>query len=99
VHSDALTGEQITAKNVVVLWARMDATAKRDVAGSTTYDIVLTGSNRATVFRNGQRFDGTWTATADSPPTFKATDGTAVRLAPGNTWFQVIPSDLNITME
>jgi len=99
VHSDALTGEQITAKNVVVLWARMDATAKRDVAGSTTYDIVLTGSNRATVFRNGQRFDGTWSATADSPPVFKATDGTAIRLAPGNTWFQVIPSDVNITME
>jgi len=99
VHSDALTGEQITAKNVVVMWARMDATAKRDVTGSTTYDIVLTGSNRATVFRNGQRFDGTWTATADSPPVFKATDGTAIRLAPGNTWFQVIPSDTNITME
>lgn len=98
-HSDALTGKQITAKNVVVMWARMDATAKRDVAGSTTYDIVLTGSNRATVFRNGQRFDGTWTATADAPPTFKATDGTVIRLAPGNTWFQVIPPDINITMQ
>ncbi len=98
-HSDALTDEQITAKNVVVMWALMDATAKRDVAGSTTYDIALTGSNRASVFRNGQRFDGTWSATAGAPPVFKATDGTPIRLAPGNTWFQVVPTNVNITMQ
>lgn len=99
VHSDALTGKQITAKNVVVMWAKMDATAKRDVAGSTTYDIELVGSNRVTVFRNGMRFDGTWTATAGSPPVLKAADGTAIRLAPGNTWFEVIPTNVNISMQ
>jgi len=99
VHEDALTGEQITAKNVVVMWARMDATAKRDVSGSTTYDITLTGSNRASVFRNGQRFDGTWSATAKAPPVFTAPDGTAIRLAPGNTWFQVVPTNINIAIQ
>ncbi len=99
VHSDALTGKQITAKNVVVMWAKMDATAKRDVAGSTTYDIELVGSNRATVFRNGMRFDGTWSATAGAPPVFKASDGTPIRLAPGNTWFEVIPTSVNISMQ
>lgn len=99
VHEDALTGEQITAKNVVVMWAIMDATAKRDVSGSTTYDITLTGSNRASVFRNGQRFDGTWSATASTPPVFTAEDGTVIRLAPGNTWFQVVPTDVNIAIQ
>lgn len=98
-HLDALTGKQISAKNVVVMWARMDATAKHDVAGSTTYDIILTGSNRATVFRNGMRFDGTWSATKDHPPVFTASDGTAIRLAPGNTWFEVVPTGVNITMQ
>lgn len=99
VHEDALTGQQITAKNVVVMWALMDATAKRDVTGSTTYDITLTGSNRASVFRNGMRFDGTWNATASAPPVFTAADGTSIRLAPGNTWIQVVPTNVNIAIK
>jgi hypothetical protein len=98
VHSDALTGEQIAARNVVVLWAKMIAASRRDSAGSRTYDIELVGSNRCSVFRNGTRLDGTWQATKDKPPVFKAEDGTVIRLAPGNTWFQVAPTNVNITM-
>jgi len=99
VHTDALTDEQISARNVVVVWARMVAQRKTDVTGSTTYDIELTGSGRATVFRNGAKLDCTWATNGDAPPTFTAADGSAVRLAPGNTWFQVIPTNLNISME
>ena len=95
---DAGTGEQLHATNVVVLWAQ-HKTASSDVVGSTTYEIVLTGSGRATVFRNGQRYDCTWEATADAPPVFKAADGTQVKLSPGNTWMQVIRTDINITMQ
>ena len=98
VHTDALTGEQISARNVVVLWAKMTTASRRDSAGSSTYDIELVGSNRCSVFRNGTRLDGTWNATADKPPVFKAEDGTVIRLAPGNTWFQVVPTNVNITM-
>lgn len=99
VHSDATTGAQISAKNVVVMWAQMTSAGKRDVTGSQTFDIALTGSNRVTVFRNGQKYDGTWEATADKPPVFKAADGTQIRLVPGNTWFQVVPTNVNITMQ
>lgn len=99
VHTDALTEEQISARNVVVMWARMVAQNKRDVTGSTTYDIELTGSGQATIFRNGTKIDCTWETSGDVPPSFKAADGTAVRLAPGNTWFQVIPTNVNIAME
>lgn len=99
VHSDAETDDQISAVNVVVMWAQMVPVAKRDVTGSQTYDIVLTGSNRVTVFRGGQKLDGTWEATADKPPAFKAEDGTPIRLAPGNTWMQVVPTNVNISMQ
>lgn len=99
VHSDAITGDQITAKNVVVIWAKMTAAGKRDVTGSPTYDIQLVGSDRVTIFRNGQKYDGVWEATADKPPTFKAADGTQIRLAPGNTWVQVVPTNVNIIMQ
>ncbi|MDZ4177782.1 MAG: DUF3048 domain-containing protein [Coriobacteriia bacterium] len=93
VHKDALTGEQLRATNVVVMWAKATPTQP---AG--TYDIALTGSNRVSVFRNGQRIDGTWNAAADSPPTFSAADGSPVRLSPGNTWFQVVSTEVNITV-
>lgn len=93
VHKDALTGAQISASNVVVLWAKITP-----VAPAGTYDIQMTGSNRASVFRNGVRIDGTWRAAADSPPTFTAADGTAIRLTPGNTWFQIVSTGVNITV-
>lgn len=96
--TDALTGEQVSATNVVVMWAQ-HKTASRDTVGSTTYEIVLAGNGRATVFRGGQRFDCTWEATQDAPPVFKAEDGTQVRLAPGNTWMQVVNTSVNIAMQ
>lgn len=94
---DAGTGKQVSARNVVVLWAQHKV-AVRDKFGSTTYEIVLAGSGRAAVFRDGQRYDCTWEAGRDAPPVFRASDGTQVRLAPGNTWFQVVNTDVNISM-
>jgi hypothetical protein len=82
---------------VVVLWAQ-HTVASRDTVGSVTYDIALVGSGRATVFRDGQAFNGTWEASADAPPSFVAEDGTPVKLSPGNTWMQVVNTSVNITM-
>lgn len=97
-HIDAATGKQLAADNVVVMWARY-ISASRDKVGSTTYDIDLGGSGRVSVFRNGQRFDGTWNADNTAPPRFTAADGTPIKLTPGTTWFQVIPLSVNITMK
>lgn len=93
VHKDALAGEQIHASNVVVMWAKVTS-----VAPVGTYDIQVVGNNRASVFRNGVRIDGTWRATADAPPVFTAADGATIRLTPGNTWFQVVSTNVNITI-
>lgn len=98
-HVDKGTGKQLTARNVVVMWAQMKATGHRDVAGSETFDVVLDGKNRVSIFRDGMRFDGTWNTDNTTPPTFRAEDGTILRLSPGNTWFQVIPSSVNIRMK
>jgi hypothetical protein len=97
-HIDAETGEQITADNVVIMWTKYTA-ASRDSAGSTTYDIQLTGEGRGLVLRNGQVYNVTWVADAENPPRFKDESGAPVRLAPGNTWFQVVSTDVNVTTE
>lgn len=95
---DAATNKQISARNVVVLWAQ-HKTASHDKVGSTTYEIVLSGSGQCAVFRDGQRFDGTWATDGTKPPSFKSQDGTLIKLSPGNTWFQVIQPSVNITMK
>ncbi|MDY0341128.1 MAG: DUF3048 domain-containing protein [Coriobacteriia bacterium] len=96
--TDDETGKQVSARNVVVLWAKYTA-ASQDKAGSTTYDISLVGSGEATVFCGGQAFAGTWEAGADAPPVFKAEDGTQIELLPGNTWFQVVNTSVDISMK
>lgn len=97
-HMDAGTGKQIDADNVVVMWAKYTAQS-HDKVGSTTFDVVLGGEGRVTVFKNGQRFDGTWTADRNSPPRFKDADGKPIKLKPGRTWFQVIKLDGTLVME
>ena len=53
------------------------------------------GKGRVSVFRDGQRYDGTWTADTDCAAAFKDKEGKPIKLAPGNTWFQVFPLDVN----
>lgn len=97
VHRDAASGKQVSADNVVVMWVKYSA-ANRDMVGSTTYDVDLGGKGRVTVFRDGTRLDGTWSAKRSAPPKFKDADGKPIRLSIGRTWFQVIPLDGRISM-
>lgn len=98
VHRDAASGKQVAAKNVVVMWAKYTP-ASRDKVGSTTYWVKLGGKGRATVFRDGKRYNGKWIATRDEPPRFVDKKGRPIRLAPGNTWMQVVPLNVNISMK
>lgn len=97
VHRDAQTGKQVAAKNVVVMWARYTP-ASSDKVGSTTYDIKLGGEGRVSVFRDGRFYDGKWIASRGTPPRFIDRTGKPIKLAPGNTWVQVINLNVNITM-
>jgi len=89
VHTDALTGAQVWATNVVVMWATYTTESHLDPAGNVTYDTTLGGSGKAAIFRDGERIDGTWSATATTPPTFTDARGAQIPLAPGRTWFEV----------
>ena len=94
---DALDHKRISAKNVVVLWTRYTA-LDSDLAGGGGFDVTLGGQGQASVFRDGDRFDGKWRADGNTPPRFVAEDGSPIRLAPGATWFEVIPISANITL-
>ena len=98
-HLDAASGERMTASNVVVLWARTTSSSKTDVAGNTTLDIDLDGNGRVAVFSGGQLFDGIWETDGTHPPVFTDDAGEVIRLVPGNTWIQVIPTTANMYMK
>ncbi len=93
-HKDAVTGKQLTARNVVVMWAKISLYPGLH---KNVVQIGLTGSGRVSVFIGGQRIDGTWKAGTDAPPTFKSADGKPIKLAPGNTWIQVMGTTQSIT--
>jgi len=97
-HTDRESGEQYTARNVVVLWTRTSRTGPPGIGGATL-EIAMNGEGRASIFRNGVRIDGQWETDGSAPPVFKDDQGVIVRLAPGNTWFQVVPLDVNISMQ
>ena len=95
-HTDAATGKQVRAKNVVVMWAKYTPQSKRDAAGSITYDITLGGEGKAVIFKNGAKYKGTWKASAKKLPRFFDKNGKEIKLNPGNTWFEVPPTDIKI---
>ena len=82
------SGERIRATNVVTL----------RVAIEWPYEEVpltaLTGTGEAWVSAGGRTAHGTWTKPdAGAPITLTADDGSTLRLAPGNTWIELVPNE------
>lgn len=98
IFIDRGTGKQVTAKNVVVMWARHIPKGKSKW-GDEMYDIALGGSGRAVVFRDGQQLPGTWSANRTTPPSFKDAAGRPIQLERGNTWIEVVMPSVNITLK
>jgi hypothetical protein len=95
-HKDAISGKQLTSRNVVVLWTKITP-YPGDKKG--VVDIKLTGSGKVSVFIGGRRIDGTWEAGTDAPPVFKSADGKPIKLDPGNTWIQTLNTTQKITVK
>ncbi len=92
-HLDAVSNEQVRAKNVVVIEVEID----------NTYGLipktVMVASGRAWVFQDGKRFEGTWSKpTQASPIELLDSNGSVIKLLPGNTWIELKPSKASITI-
>jgi DUF3048 family protein len=96
---DGANGEAVAVRNIVVIQTEVHFTDAfgLDPAGNPKLDMVLTGSGRGSVFRDGLRQEVTWTR-PDIFDVFALANaaGEAVKLAPGQTWIQIVPSDWTI---
>ncbi len=94
-HLDANTGTQLNFKNVVIVAAHHQTTdILEDTAGAGHYSIQIQiwGEGPVSIFRDGQRFDGRWQRKDSAHMlTFTDLDGNPLPLAPGNTFFQLVP--------
>jgi len=103
-HTDALTGEQLSAANVVVLYVPqwdVPEIIEDPHWGIPTIQFALWYSNRALIFRDGMRIDAFWQRWDRwDMLTLTNEEGNPVPLKPGNTFFEVIPTEgLEVTVE
>jgi hypothetical protein len=92
--TDEATGEQVLAQNVVVMWANYVP----DNAGGSTLEVSIKGQERASLFLDGIRVDGTWKTDGTTPPRFYDSNNNEILLMPGKTWFQVVQLDTEIAV-
>lgn len=92
-HIDANTGQQLNFKNIIVLGAHHQNTdIVEDSFGSPSIQIQIWGEGPVSIFRDGRRFEGQWRR--ENPGdmlTFYDLEGNLLPLAPGNSFFQLVP--------
>jgi hypothetical protein len=95
-HVDAATGEQISATNVVVMYANhVDADFYEDYPRTNhpSVQIQLWGTGPVVIFRDGLAIEGLWARPKrEDMVVFRDPTGQVpIPLKPGNTWIQLVP--------
>lgn len=95
---DGAGGRDVVATNVVVI--KTDITEVpgivEDQFGSLSLEVRSTGTGPVLVFREGQRFEGTWTRQGDEAYKFTDASGAPIALKPGQTWVHVVQTDFGV---
>lgn len=89
-HLDRVTGEQLKAKNIVIMRAHTAVLPGKD--GCLKIDVV--GQGECLVFRDGKAIKGTWQkASAAEALIFKDEKGTEIPFNPGQIWIELVRPD------
>jgi len=93
-HKDLESGEQLMAKNVVVVFAKEEGPVDKEFHMLYT----VTGKGKAIIFQNGDVIEGTWEKkTATTRLKFFNNDGDEIDFVRGQTWIEVLPSGNEVT--
>jgi hypothetical protein len=89
--TDRLTNAQVSASNVVVIFAPHKLAFGTSSGAGEVYDISLEGQGKAYAFRDAQMFEVVWNHPEKNSVLFLTfPDGTPYAFKPGNTWYHVI---------
>jgi hypothetical protein len=85
--------KRLAATNVVVLRVKVVNTSALDPAGNPVPETLLAGTGGALVASAGHTVVATWAKPSlTAPVQLTGLDGAPVRLAPGNTWIELVPT-------
>jgi len=102
-HGDEITGQQLVAQNVVVLYApHVESAILEDThyGGHYSIQIQIWGEGLARVFRDGQMYNVRWVRPGRHDLVrFVDASGQTFPFKPGNVWIQVVPLGFNIAVE
>jgi len=94
---DAVTGEQLWTKNIVVMEVP-ERPIRGDEKGRIEQDVI--GEGPARLFQDGQVYDVTWRkASSKAPLRFYDAEGAEARFNAGPIWIALIPSLDNMTVK
>lgn len=95
-HVDAVTGRQLRAKNVVVMFT--EETSAYDPFTVGAIHLRTTGTGKATVYEDGTAISGTWSqATPIGRLQWLDSGGNPIKLNRGVTWVEVVPTGNSVT--
>lgn len=93
MQKDLDTDETILASNILVQWA---ASKVLDSEGRLAIDLI--GEGQAVCLVGGRFIEGTWKKPSkDEPTLFYDGDGSLIKLTPGQTWIQIVPTSATAT--
>lgn len=104
-HVDKVDGRQLSAANVVVLFAthvqtlipEQGTVLSQGACSNASVEIQLWGQGRAVILRDGKACEGRWVRPdRDAPFRFLDADGEHIPLKPGNSWWQIAPLDMAV---
>ena len=97
-HVDDLTGEQLTADNVAVLYVNHVPTLiVEDALGSKSVEIQLWEQGRMQLFRDGVVQEGLWLRPQREDPLLFVDEAMQpLALKPGNLWIQIVPLGMDV---
>lgn len=90
--SMSAAGVRLSATNVVVLTVDVVNTRYKDPAGNPVPETEIIGSGKALVASGGKAVEAKWEKKDQKSPITLTVAGQTVKLAPGNTWVELMPS-------
>lgn len=89
-QTDRISGDQVRAKNLLVGFSDFSYGVNDD--GKEMVNIRSTGSGPADIYIDGQKFSGTWQRSSGNILRFYDGNGIEVKLNPGTTWVDFVPT-------
>lgn len=98
IHKDAISSEQLTAKNVIVQEVKRAPTITR--INEQGWDMTTVGEGNAKVFLDGKMIEGSWKKKDENSRTlFYDADGNKIKFNAGKFWYEIVPPETPITVK